>query len=89
MVARSGALYSFDAPRGSVPAFNTNKIETEIMVHKEEALKGIELPEGTSLPTYEQTILIKSYLSGKVQPVHVYSHKDNKYYINAVSGKRE
>ena len=84
--ARSGALYSLDTPRGPVP---TDKIETNIVVQKEEALKGIELPENTPAPAYEQTILIKSYLSGKIQPVHVYSHAGSKYYINAVTGKRE
>ncbi len=87
MNARTGRLYSLDTHRGPVPASDVTDIN--ILLPQQEALKGLELPRGTPAPFYKETVLIKSYLSGDIQPVHVYSHNHSMYYINAVTGKRE
>jgi hypothetical protein len=87
MNARTGRLYSLDTHKGTVPAFDA--VDTDILIPQAEALIGLKLPQSIPIPVYRETVLIKSFLSGKIQPIHVYSQNHIKYYINAVTGKRE
>jgi hypothetical protein len=85
--ARTGKLYMYNTEGNPVLTLKPEP-DTRIHVTPEEALANAELPEGISsdIP-YQETLLIHSTLTGKIQPAHLYTQGDWQLYINAVNGK--
>lgn len=86
--ARTGLIDMYNTERGPVrkpdPSYST-----EILFDKDSALATIELGEGETSPIFEGTVLIRSALTGHLQPAHKFRSNYNVYFINTILGKAD
>ena len=87
---RSGQLYRFIAREGNSvidTSLLPSSLKSDITI--EEGLSNLEKREGQKL-SYHSTGLIKSFVLGNYQLVHVYKDQHGqKRYVNTVTGKEE
>lgn len=86
--ARTGDLFSMTRNSGDDFIKPNYTVDTSVKVSPEEGLKNLALTSKEKY-SYDQTNIIKSLLSGKYVPVHVYKYETNTAYINTITGKRE
>lgn len=87
--ARTGLLESIHPDRGSMfRVSELEEVDARVIFDKEEALEGIDIPDVDKKDlVYQDTVLIKSLLTGKMQAAHLYEYNHYRYYVNAVLGK--
>lgn len=87
--ARTGILDSYFTERGPIRK-RLAGLENYNLISAEEALNNLDVPEDAPKLNFRETILARSALTGKLQPIHVYSTaKQPDLFINAVLGKVE